>query len=177
MSAVYVLMFCRITIILVFALSLGGKILDIVNFQEAIVDFRLLPTRWSKAAAWTFLGVESAIVLLMAIGGSVLLIGFLLAMALLTVFSAALVLVLQRDIRVTCNCFGRTERRISPYDVARNVLLILCGLVGVWALVSPLQSLSEVEIILIGLMAVCFVVLVTNLADVVGTLRQPFHVG
>jgi uncharacterized membrane protein YphA (DoxX/SURF4 family) len=172
------LTFCRIVIALVFALSASGKVLDMPAFQESIADFRLLPRRWSKVVAWAFLGAEFVIALLMAVGGGALLTGFLLASGLLVTFSAALVVALRRNAEVTCNCFGRTERRISFYDVVRNALLVLCSLAGAWwALAGSPQNLAAVEAVLIGLMAVCFVVLTTNLRDIVETLRQPFHIG
>ena len=67
-----------------------------------------------------------------------------------------------------------TERRISPYDIARNALLILGSLVGGWISLDALQPLAAGAIILLGLMALCFVILLTNLADVVETLYRPF---
>jgi hypothetical protein len=176
MSATYVLMFCRFTVIVMFVLSVSGKVKNIDAFQKSIEDFQLLPLAWSKVVAWAFLCMEAITILLTVIGGSALLVGFLLSACLLVVFSAALTLVLRRRVRISCNCFGWTERRISPYDVVRNALFILCSLVGLWALASPIQGLSGAEVVLIGFMAVCFVVIVTNLADVVETLRQPFHV-
>lgn len=170
-----VLIFCRVVVASVFALSATGKALDFRAFRESVSDFRLLPHSWSKAMAWSFLGAEIVIVLLMAIGKNTLLIGFLLATGLLVVFSVALVVALHRNARMICNCFGRTERPISPYDVARNALLVLCCLAGVQALVGPSYGLAVVDHVLIGLIAASFVVLVTNLRDVVETLRQPFH--
>lgn len=174
MFVALVLTFCRVVLALVFALSVGGKIIDIRAFQEAITDFRLLPPGWSRAAAWGFVLAESAVVVSMVVGGPTLVAGFLLALALLSVFSLALVVALRRDTRVSCNCFGRTERRISPYDVLRNALLALCALTGAWALSVPLQSAPIAGTALVGLMAACFAVFVTNLKDVIETLRQPF---
>jgi uncharacterized membrane protein YphA (DoxX/SURF4 family) len=177
MLEAFILTFFRMTIALVFALSASGKARNIRAFQEAVFDFRLLPPRWSKAAAWVFLFLEFATVLLIVVGGSFLLAGFALAAGLLMVFSLALLVALRRNPRIVCNCFGRTERRISSYDVARNALLLLCALGGVWVLTlngESLQTLSGVSIVATGLMVACFTVLVTNLRDVVETLRKPF---
>ncbi len=174
MVAAYTLMFCRITIALAFAISVFGKAQDITAFQEAISDFQILAPDWSKTAAWVFLCAETCGVLLMVIGGGLLLPGFLLAALLLLTFAVALVLVLLNKRRISCNCFGRSQRRISPYDVVRNLLLTACGLVGVWALVETQQALPAIDSLLIGLIATCFVVLVTNMADVIETLRHPF---
>jgi hypothetical protein len=87
------------------------------------------------------------------------------------------VVALRRNAKMTCNCFGRREQHISRYDVARNALLVLCSVAGVWALTSPHQALSGGEIVLVGLMAMCFVVLITNLADIALTLWRPFNLG
>lgn len=174
MVASYALLFCRIAIALLFALSISGKVRDVAAFRDAISDFRLLPPTWSTAAAWAFLTGELTVVLLMVIGGAGLAVGFLLAAGLLTVFSAALIMVLLRNMRVTCNCFGRTQRRISPYDVGRNSLITVCSVVGVLALVRVSQSTSGPESLLISLMAACFVALVSNLTEVIETLLRPF---
>ena len=177
MFSAITLMFCRIVIGLVFALSATGKVLDFPAFQASVSNFQILPSGLNKAAAWIFLGAEFTIALLMAIGGSALLSGFVLAASLLVIFSAALVVALRRNTKTTCNCFGRTEQHISPYDVARNTLVVLCSVAGVWALASPHQALYGLEIVLLGLMAACFVVLITNLADVATTLWRPFKIG
>lgn len=170
------LMFCRIAIASVFAASASGKASDITAFRDTVSNFQLLPSSWSRVVALLFLGAELAVVPLMAIGGKLLAAGFILAAGLLAVFSAALVAALWRNIRMTCNCFGRTERRISSYDVVRNMLLILCSLVGFWGLTfGSIRSLSATEILLIGFMTLCFAVLITNLKDVVETLQQPFN--
>lgn len=168
------LMFCRVVIAAVFVLSAGGKALDVPAFQESVEDFRLMPKALARVAAWFFLVSEIAVVIAMAIGGRALMAGFVLAAGLLVLFSTALAVALRRKAAISCNCFGRDERRISPYDMARNALLTACSLAGVWTLTASTQSLSGSELALVILMAACFVALVTNLRDVAETLRQPF---
>jgi len=176
MFAVSLLMFCRISIALLFIVSAGSKTLAIRDFEVTVGNFKLLPRRWNKPATWLFLGGEIATVVLIAIGGSLLLIGFLLAIALLAVFAIALVSALLRDIDISCNCFGKTERHISPYDVVRNILFILCSLSGMWMLIYTPQNLDVGEITLLTFMSAVFVVLVANLSDVIETLLLPFSV-
>ncbi len=175
MTTTDVVMFCRITVMLVFALSVVGKAQDINAFQEAILDFQLLSPSLSKLFSWIFLSAETLVVLLMITNDGLLLLGFTLAALLLITFAFALVLVLQRHRRVVCNCFGRTEQRISWYDVVRNILLTACSLLGIWTLIAPQQSVSITNVILIALMAICFVIIVTNTAGIVETLRRPIH--
>lgn len=172
-----VVIFCRIAIATVFALSAVGKVLDVRAFVESVSSFGLLPSSWSRPAAWGFLSAEFAVVFMMGLGGSMLSIGFWLACGLLVAFSIALVGTLQKNERTTCNCFGFTEQQISAYDIVRNVLLVLCSLTGIWALIGPYPTLSTNNTLIIGLMAICFAVIVINLKDVLETLRRPFDTG
>jgi hypothetical protein len=168
------LLFCRLTILSMFVWSFLGKILDIAAFQEAMVDFRLLPSRWSRALAWMFLGAELLTIILLAIGGKTfLLAGFLLAASLLLLFTLALATVLMRKMYVFCNCFGRAEQHISLYDVVRNLLFVFCSLIGTWLADSYQLPLVSGEASIIGLSALCYVVLITHLADVARTLLRP----
>lgn len=169
------LLFSRITIALMFALSCIGKVRNIAVFQDAIEDFQLLPQAWSKALSRIFPAIEFISALLITIGGNALIIGLLLAALLLVTFSGALVMVLQRKKKVRCNCFGLTEQHVSPYDIVRNVLFIACCLLGIWAFYTSQQSFPWSAIILIGCMSACFVIFATNLSDIIKTLKKPFH--
>lgn len=176
MFATYILLFCRSTLALVFLFSLGGKLLAFRDFVVTIGDFKLLPRRWSKAVAWFVLGSELITAALLICGGEVLPPGFLLALVLLTVFSVALGLALRRKIAMSCTCFGRTERRISRYDVVRNVCLICYGLVGLWMVRETPQNVTIGEFILLVFMSAVFLLVVTNLKDIVETLGRPLPV-
>jgi hypothetical protein len=169
-----VLAVCRVAIGLTFAFSAAGKLRDITAFRQAIADLELFAEGWSKTIAICLLVAESAVAVMVAVGGPALVPGFLLAAGLLVVFSVALVLALRRGVRVACNCFGPAERSLSPYDVVRNLLLIGCSLVGVWALSTPRHDLASLDVALMVVMGTCLVVLLTNLSDVVTTLRRPF---
>lgn len=176
MFTTYVLVFCRATIALLFAFSFGSKFLALRDFAVSIGDFKLLPRRWSKILAWLFLCGELATIICITFGGNLLPFGFLLAMALLLIFSMALITALRRKVSMSCNCFGRTERHLSRYDVARNVFLILCSLVGLWMMGSAQHNLAIGEIILLALMSTGLLLLITNLSDVIETLLRPFPV-
>lgn len=176
MAADQLLLFCRILIALVFALSLVGKIRNVGAFQESIADFELLPAQASRAAAWIFLVGEALVVVLLLIGGVALAAGFGLAILLLAVFSTALLLILRRKRQVVCNCFGRADQQITAYDVVRNGLLIAGCLAGLFALQSAGGGVSAAELIVVGLMAAAGSALVTNLADIAETLRQPIQI-
>ena len=171
------LIMSRVAIGVVFALSATGKARDIAGFRESVSEFRLLPASWVNAAVWSFLCLECAVVIAMVIGNGLLLLGFILAACLLLTFSMALSLALLKGAKMTCNCFGRTQERISYYDVARNAMLFVCSLAGCWAVFGFSAGLSTSQLILALLMSACFVVFVSNVRAVVETLRQPFRIG
>lgn len=176
MTASHGLMFCRIAIAAIFAWSALGKLRDLRGFRDAITAFRLLPRDWSAPLAWVFVGGEVAVVLLMLSGVPALLgLGFALAAGLLALFAIALISAMRRALAVSCNCFGGSEQPISWYDVVRNALLIACSLLGGWLLTLPQRGLAGSETLLLGVMALGFVVLVTHVEDVLETLRQPFE--
>lgn len=172
----YMLMFCRATIAFLFIFSFGRKALTFRDFVVTIADFKLLPRRWSRSIALLFLCGEIATALAVTVGGVLLPIGFGLAIVLLVTFSVALLQALRRHIRMSCNCFGRTERPISYYDVVRNLLLILCSLLGLWMQMYAQQGLSNGEIVLLLLMSISLLMFATNLSDVIKTLLRPFPV-
>lgn len=177
MSTTYLLLiFCQSVIALVFALSGIGKAKDVAAFQEAIDDFKLLPQKWSKSVAWLFLIGEFVVVVSMVLVANLLPIGFLLATLLLITFSSALTIALWRKQKIVCNCFGQTEKRISGYDVIRNVIFILCALLGFflsWILNSPSENLDFVSVIWVGLIGAIFVTFITNLNEIVTLYQQP----
>jgi len=176
MLAASLLLLSRITIAFLFLFSFASKMLAFRDFAVTVSDFKLFPRRWSKTIAGFFLGGEIATAILVIFGGKMVFLGFLLATVLLAAFSVALETALWRHINMSCNCFGRTERRISHYDVVRNGFLLLCSLPGLWMLSSTSQRLSVGEIILLALMSAMFLLCVTNLGDIVETLRRPFPV-
>lgn len=175
MMPLYLLAFCRIVVGLVFAVSSISKARDIAQFRQTVRSFQLLPQRLNGGAALLFLGGEFTVAIFVLIGGPLLLPGFSLAIGLLLLFSTALVAVLARSIRTSCDCFGSSARLVSRLDVWRNVGFILCALGGCLALIwvgdSPL-SLSLPEWILPGLAATLFVLVWSQVGEIVHLFRQ-----
>lgn len=171
-----IITFCRVVILLVFGMSFIGKLSNVTAFQAAVTNFRILSPNWSRRAAWIFLIGEFVVVVLTIMGGNALLIGFLIAVFLLTIFSIALGIALIRRLQVPCNCFGREEKPISPYDLVRNGSFIVCILIGVdvlWTADGLIASLGFANIILAGLMGATFVMILTNLSEIVQLYNQP----
>ncbi len=169
------LAFCRVVIGLVFGLSFFSKVVDLSAFEQTIIRFALLPQPLSRLFAWVFLGGELAVAVLVALGGALLGVGFLLGAALLLVFSGALVSVLRRHIQTPCNCFGATEKPVSSADVWRNVGFLLCALGGsaILAWSHGVQTpLGLAEWSLIGLGGGVFVAFWLHLGAIVQLLQQ-----
>lgn len=172
---IYLLAFCRVAVGMVFAISSFSKARDIARFQQAVFGFRLLSRRLSNLAALLFLCGEFAVVLLMLIGGPLLLYGFALAILLLLVFCAALASVLTRKLHASCNCFGASEKPVTPVDIWRNVGLLLCAGGGCEALIwtrGAQESLEGIAWLFIALGAGAFVMIWIQLGEIVQLLRQ-----
>jgi hypothetical protein len=170
----YLVVFWRIVIGLVFAVSSIGKARNIPHFTEAITSFRIIPKSLSRSAAPVFLSCEFAVIILMVVGGPLLKTGFLLAAMLLLIFCGALLSALARKIDTSCHCFGASEKPVSAADIWRNVGLIFCALGGYEVLAWTKENQATLGIIawiFIGLAASVFVLIWIQL----GEILQLFH--
>lgn len=175
MNVAHVLLFARVSIALLFAASVLGKLRARRDFELAIEGFRLLRGRRAiSATASAVVTAEAAVVVLLGIGGPLLLPGFALGAALLVGFSVVLIRALASHLEISCNCFGPGVRPISPVDVLRNVLLILTAVGGAVALrLDHHQPVPAGEAILLAAMGAAFVLVASNLGDITTTLRAP----
>lgn len=174
--APYALIFARIALGLVFAASSIGKLRDFSAFERAVENFQILPRQFVGTCAYIFLGGEVAVVLLMVLrGGIFLMAGFLLAILLLSIFCIALLTVLIIRLQVPCNCFGSSQRPVSPADIWRNVGFIACAIVGIASLTmltdATTVKMSLGEAGLLGMMALVFVALSVYLGEVLEAFR------
>lgn len=171
----YGLAFLRWVIGLVFAWSCVSKLCNTSTFMETIGRFKLLPARFHRITALAFLVGEVAIVTAMLFGETLLLWGFLLAALMLLTFCIALVSVLMRRIQTPCNCFGSANKPVSPYDIARNVIFILCALGGASIVISAPGSLMTLGMPgwwLTGTVAAVFVIVCVQLKEVFWVLHS-----
>src|SRR5690606_21116223 len=138
--APYALTFSRIAIGLVFAASSLGKARAFPAFEGTVKGFQILPTQFVRLSSYLFLAAEIMVVLLMLLGGKLRpMLGFLLAILLLSVFCIALLTVLVRRLRVPCACFGSSQRPAASAEIWRNIGFITCALIGV----ASLTTLSD----------------------------------
>lgn len=171
----YLTTFSRIIIGFAFAISFISKVSDVSAFEYTIKSFDLLPKKLHRIAALLFLSGELSITLLLVIGSKFLIVGFGLAIVLLIAFSIAMISVLVRNIRTSCNCFGLTEKAVSIFDVWRNASFFLFTLVGLLALstsTSQQTSLAPAEFSLLSVIAIMFVTVLINFEDIVQLFKQ-----
>jgi Methylamine utilisation protein MauE len=104
-----------------------GKILQPDDFREAV--------RASGLPVGVIVSVVPAVelgigFLLVVLHGVQLTVAFAAALALLTAFTAWIVWVKTRKLRVRCGCFGTGNVEIGYRDVARNVVFIAVAVLG-----------------------------------------------
>lgn len=174
MWAATVLVFCRWAVGLTFAASALGKATAIDAFRDSVHDLGGVPGRRVKPVASAVVALETLAAALMLFGRPGAIAGFVLAAGLLAVFTAVLVRALTQRRQVSCNCFGRQQRRISWYDVGRNAALVAVCAAGVVAAVVVSGPGPDLALTLVlGLMAAVYGLLVTGAEDVVTTLWEP----
>jgi hypothetical protein len=166
--------FCRVVTGIVFLISSISKLKAISTFELTVQEFQILPVKYVKASAWLFIGGEIAVVVLINFDRWLLQIGFALAILLLIIFNAALLSVIKRKIATSCNCFGYKNKLISPYDVWRNTIFILCAFGGQSISVYTLDSFvgsSALGLGLVVFLAVGFVCIVMNLGEIIQVFK------
>ena len=173
----YLSEFARLFIVCVFGLSFIGKVRKVEGFELAISSFKILPSKLIKLAARSVLMVESTIIVLLISGGFWKLLGFVISICVLTLFTASLVIVLLRKEQATCSCFGDKAQPVSFYDVARNIGLLAVCIVGLVVSSTNYPTSTLVEAVLLFLISFTLALLVANFRDVVRTLIYPFDIG
>jgi uncharacterized membrane protein YphA (DoxX/SURF4 family) len=174
MLSQYVLLFCRWSVGITFLASAVGKARDLPGFRQAVTDLHALPSRLARPAAIGTVLAESLVALGMLVGSVALPAGFVLGAVLLVLFSVVLIAALRRDAGVSCNCFGASERPISWYDIGRNAMLVACCIAGLAGYAIADGNPPASAVVLLGLMAGCFFLILTNSEDIVELLRKPY---
>ncbi|MET8911333.1 MauE/DoxX family redox-associated membrane protein [Micromonospora sp. NPDC004551] len=124
----------RLLLALVFLTAVIGKLrtrAGFAGFVTSVVQFGV-PRRWAGPVARLAVAAEAAVVLLLALPGTVPA-GLLLAAGLLGVLTAAIARALRRGARPACRCFGAGDAPIGARHVARNLALVAAALLGLLA--------------------------------------------
>lgn len=126
----------RCMLAVVFLVSAVGKVRSrgaATAFAASLRDMRLMPDRVTGVVAGAVITVEFALVALMAVGWLVA--GFAVAAGLLSGMTAAIVAVVRRGLRASCNCFGVASAPLGYRHVVRNALPLSAALAGLAVLV------------------------------------------
>jgi hypothetical protein len=168
----YLLMFCRMTIALLFGVSAWGKVRDVASFSAAVESLVGVRHGWSRLVAAAVIGAEVAVVVALTVGGASMRVGFAISLVLLVSFTAVLASAVRRGVDVGCACFGARRPRVSVYDIARNVLMIATAVTGLGLVASADTVTSASALAVIVIMSAAFVVCVVNLKDLIGGLTM-----
>jgi uncharacterized membrane protein YphA (DoxX/SURF4 family) len=118
----------RLSLALVLATAARHKLRDAEAFRGALADYRLLPERWTPAAARALAAGELAVGVALLAPGLAAIAG-LAAAALLLLYTGAIAINLGRGRRsIDCGCAGPGARRpLGPGLVARNAVLVVAA--------------------------------------------------
>lgn len=164
----FLLFTCKWIIGIIFFLSSKGKIERFSEFRKTVIHFQILNPSLSKIISYIIIPLEIFIVLSMAINDQTSILGFGVSIFVLIVFTISLVFVLARKINISCNCFGVSNKKISPYDILRNSFLIIISIIGFFLdLYIPYKQASLIIVLLSALFSVVLITTLLNLSDII----------
>lgn len=168
---VYIINITRIILAFIFLYSFVTKLRDFAAFERAINNFQLLPSSLHRSVSIGFMLGELLIVAAAIFGGSWLYLSYGLAIVLLAIFIYVLNSVLKRNIQASCNCFGASEQKVSPYDIGRNIGIILVATIGLISLnFNTTINVSLLDWFLSAVMALVLSILLLNLRELMELL-------
>ncbi|GEM_PF-847096 len=131
--AAYLAEGCRWYVLIALLAAAIGKTLYFRRFRDSLDEaFVRLKGNGNRLAAAAIVTGEWTAALSMLAGGALSRMGLMLALALFVVLTAVVAVVLAKGLSVRCNCFGPSQRRISGYDLLRNLLFIAAASSGVY---------------------------------------------
>lgn len=124
-------LFCRFTLIGVFALSVGAKLRPkpFEAFRGSLARAGVMSTVLSRALAAAITALELGTAAALCVT-DVPPLGFGFAIVTLAVLGAGVIAILVRHVEVTCNCFGSHGDRITRRHLVRIVSLLAVALSG-----------------------------------------------
>ncbi|MEU8407786.1 MauE/DoxX family redox-associated membrane protein [Micromonospora sp. NPDC048842] len=131
----YLLVTCQAAMVFTFVAAAGSKVLRagaLAAFRDALPRMIFLPKRFSWSVAWLVVVAEMATAVIVAVPGLAM-VGFLLAMGLMLIFTLSIASMVRRGSVEPCRCFGVSTRPPGWIDVIRNLALIAvagAGLAG-----------------------------------------------
>lgn len=127
------------------------------GFFEGVRQYGLVPPRFTRIVGWALIAAELGLGALL-VAGLLPVLAPLGAIALFSIFAAALAVSLARSNTAPCHCFGASEvERISPLALVRALVLAgIAAAVLVFAL-GDTASISRDELLPALLMTTAFV--------------------
>jgi hypothetical protein len=168
----------RVTLALTFLVAAVSKLSNVQKTKESVGSLGVSRT-FVPIATWAVPILEIIVAVFLAIGNTTLF-GAALVVMLLAAFTALGVVNLMRGRHPKCNCFGRiSTERIGAQWLTRNLLLLAFGVVlllavrdrsnaSIW---KPLEDLQARDVVLYGLLAGAYVLIILLAAAVYYLVR------
>jgi len=169
----YLALACRAMLVAVFVVSFVSKVRGraaYADFRRSVVEWQVLPARWSGPAAAGAVAGEVVVVLLLALLWTAP-VGFVAAAIVLAAFTFGIVSAVRRGRVTSCRCFGASTATIGPAHVVRNGLLVVVCAAGVVGEASATGSPSVGGAALALSAAAIGVLFVVRFDDVVALTR------
>jgi hypothetical protein len=170
----YVLLACRVLLITIFVVALVGKVRGraaYTEFRRSVIEWRVLPRRWSAVVAAAAVTGEAVVVLLLMLPASVQ-VGFVAGALLLAAFTTGVIRMLRLGRPARCRCFGASTVTLSGAHVVRNAMLIgLCVTGAVAATGAGGSSLTVPGAVLALSAAAVGVLFVVRFDDLASVLK------
>lgn len=178
-TVAYLVLGCRVLLVIVFVVSLVGKVRGRDAFDEFVgATRRLLPITVRARPAWLVAlgvaGLETVVVLALLLPGGAR-VGFLLAAMMLTAFTLAILVALRRGERAPCRCFGASSTRpLGIVPIVRNAVLLTVTVLGVIGVaLTPATAFAPAGVAVAAVAAVVVAVPVILSEEIVDLFRAP----
>lgn len=129
---VWLVLGARAALAVVLALAAWPKLTDPASFASSIANYRVLPEAWVPVVAVWLPSLE------LCVAGALLWPRFargaaLLALGMLTVFTAAMGQAMARGIDLSCGCFGgAAQSPVGWGNIIRNLGLMVVAMAALW---------------------------------------------
>ena len=137
----YLSLACRCAIAIIFVTSAASKLTgpgSFPAFVRAVRRMKVVPWPLIKATAIIVVSTEILIALLLIIPLSITgLVGFAIALGLLTAFTYGIIGTVRRKDQTPCRCFGKSSVPLGPRHIIRNVCFMAMSALGFIGLLFP----------------------------------------
>lgn len=145
-----------------FLFSSISKIINLRNFVEIVIEYKVLPNFPAKIFGYTLPFFEGGAALLLLFNGTIIM-GLTLHLILLCSFGLAVSIVLKNNRKIVCGCHGEFfDATISSYNIVKIGFLIVVSLVVLFFIQKTILSISIYES-LIGILLSMFLLAVDKL--------------